>query len=390
MKQCPRCKKKLHDESSFCFVCGALEVGKLEKEQQKEEKVVCFQPIEADINASEFLKNSLVVNLFTDGSIKEITPDSAKELKWLLNRTKITQGKLGKTLLERWDRFYQDHLVQSLQERPITSEKIRTEIDKNKKKYEGFLKVHNEKEKEVIKKIQSCKTGISEVKIAKATDIQLPLLRILTRKLVEERKIRKKGELYFSIKVEEKVKEQKIKAWEEEHNGKASVSAQKTETEKIRPKEVTAIGWSATILFFGAGLFVSGKFTAIFVILPLLSFLLFGFLKGKNWTRLLLIGICLINFWWILPLFLVYFCDRPTVRKYFGAERMSIKITFTNIIRALLSILLFFIGGCGILLLTVSLIRESLSGAIILSIVFTPLIILFFKIGEKLGRSAQS
>ena len=249
-----------------------------------------------------------------------------------------------------------------------------------------------------------------EIKIAKSTDINLPILRILGRKLVEEGKIRKIGELYYPIEVKEKARERQdyssskkisnfkklIKKEESAEKGKiqASISPQKTETEKIRPKKVTVIGWSATILFFLAGLFSCGKFCAFFIVFPLLSFLLFGFLKGENWARLLLIGICCANFWWILPLFLIYFCDRPMVRKYFGAERTpkKVKMTFTNIIRIFLGTILFIIGEFGIFILIVFSLtpNTAFEAKLIFSIIFTLIVILFFVQGEKLWKSARA
>ena len=48
--------------------------------------------------------------VYSSGNVEEIASDIAKELSWLLNRTAKTRGKLGKTLLEKWEVFYDNHL----------------------------------------------------------------------------------------------------------------------------------------------------------------------------------------------------------------------------------------------------------------------------------------
>ncbi len=93
-------------------------------------KDVLKKRLKDDLRASKYLKNGLIIDLFSEGKgmthtnivdssgkVKEISSDIAKELSWLLNRTARTRGKLGRTLLERWDRFYNDHLRQLVKPR---------------------------------------------------------------------------------------------------------------------------------------------------------------------------------------------------------------------------------------------------------------------------------
>ena len=123
-----KCNKNLTHGQSITVIShsSASPIEKISTEKLKGidyKRAILEERLNDDIKASKNLENGLIIDLFrnsrsmihanlvySSGNVKEIAPDIAKKLSWLLNRTAKTRGKLGKTLLEKWKEFYNNYL----------------------------------------------------------------------------------------------------------------------------------------------------------------------------------------------------------------------------------------------------------------------------------------
>jgi YD repeat-containing protein len=92
-------------------------------EKVKDISTVLSSRLEDIKEAGKNVENGLIIDLFvgekdvvhaniadTEGNVQGITPEASKEIRKLLNITAKTHGKLGSSLISRWQKFYESNL----------------------------------------------------------------------------------------------------------------------------------------------------------------------------------------------------------------------------------------------------------------------------------------